>query len=127
MPVSSSIADEHGNGKGKGHTDHGNGKGKGHLKHQQDAMADGVYEMDIGGVNHVDHTVPGTTQTAPLADGSTFFTEVRQGSIQSTDQGLLFDTDNANGRLRAGVLFDADNRVTLGDLDTLSFDFTQVS
>jgi hypothetical protein len=124
MSLKSYVVDEH---KGKGHTSHGNGKGLGHKKHQEDAMEDGVYEIDIAGVQHVNPTAVDARQSAILADGSTFFTEVRAGSIQSTDSGLRLQTDSNNGRLRAGVEFDADNRIELGELDSLSFDFTQVT
>jgi hypothetical protein len=79
VAISSSIVEEH-KGHGKGHTDHGNGKGPGHQKHAEKAMADGVYEMEVFGINHdnptaVDQATPQTT----LADGTKMNTEVRGG------------------------------------------------
>jgi hypothetical protein len=123
MATTSSIVDEK---NGKGHTDHGNGKGLGHLKHEGAATEDGVYEIDIANL-HTDGsailTGDGLVTSTVLADGSTFYTNARAGSIDSTSQGLLFDTDSGNGRLRAGVTFDADNQLLLGDLHDVSFDF----
>ena len=128
MAVSSHVIEE-GPGKGKGHTQH-NGKGKGHDKHEHAAMEDGVYEMEIDGVEHVNPT--SANQTSPqtvLADGSKINTEAREGSITtgpapgSDDDALRLETNSNNGRLRVNVEFDADNQVTLGDLDTLNFDY----
>ena len=64
MPIDSYILEE-GHGHGRGHIFHGNGKGLGHLKHEQDAMDDGVYTMEITGIDHdnpttVDQTSPPT-------------------------------------------------------------------
>src|SRR5688500_9467018 len=108
MSVSSSIVEEK---HGKGHTDHGNGKGKGHLKHQDDAMADGNYIINIDNVYSDDTS--GITQTSAatnLVDGSKLTTEVRNGTIDSIDGSLLFDTDSTSGRLRLNVAFDTDNQ-----------------
>lgn len=126
-----SYVEEEGPGKGRGHTEHGNGKGLGHLKHQQDAMADGEYTIQISGVEHVNHTAAG--QTSPqitLADGSKLNTFVRDGSItiddapgNNTGEALHLVTDSNNGTLRLNVVFDADQQVELGDLDTLNFDY----
>ena len=128
MAITSYIVEEH-QGKGKGHTQHGNGKGLGHQKHADDAAADGVYTIRVAGIDHVNHTT--TSQTSPqttLADGSKLNTEVRQGSITIDDapgggESLHLVTDNNNGRLRVNVEQDADQRMTLGDLDELSFDY----
>lgn len=129
MAVTSSIVEEK---QGRGHTDHGNGKGKGHEKHADKAMADGVYEMEISGISHVKRTAGDQVSAqVELADGSKLNTEVRFGAIQivdapgSQDNGgaLLLDTDTDNGRLRVNVEYDADNRVTLGNFDTLEFDY----
>ena len=128
MAISSHVIEE-GPGKGMGHTQH-NGKGKGHDKHEHAAMEDGVYEMEIEGISHdnptpVDQATPQTT----LADGSRINTEVRQGSITigdapgTDDDALRLETDSNNGRLRVNVQYDEDNMVTLGELDTLNFDY----
>ena len=132
MPITSAVVEEHGNGHGRGHTQHGNGRGKGHEKHQDAAMADGEYTMTIRGVDHQNHTPANQTSLATtLRDGSMMTTEARDGAI-TTEAGpaggdgngaLRLDTDNNNGRLRLNVQFDADNRITLGDLDTLSFNY----
>ena len=127
MAITSYIVEEH-QGRGKGHTQHGNGKGLGHLKHADDAMADGVYTIRVAGIDHDNPTA--VSQTSPqttLADGSKLNTEVRQGSITIDDspgggESLHLVTDNNNGRLRLNVENDADQRITLGDLDELSFD-----
>jgi hypothetical protein len=127
-----SYVEEEGHGQGKGHVSHGNGKGLGHQKHAQDAMEDGVYTINISGVNHVNHTaVDQTSPQTTLADGSKMNTEVRLGSITiddvpgdgSANEALHLVTDNNSGRLRLNTQFDADQQVTLGDLDQLSFDY----
>lgn len=128
MAVTSYIVDEH-QGKGKGHTQHGNGKGLGHLKHAEESMADGVYTIRVAGIEHdnptaVDQSTPQTT----LADGSKLNTEVRAGSITIDDapgggEALHLVTDSNNGRLRVNVQNDADQMLTLGELDELSFDY----
>jgi hypothetical protein len=127
MPITSYIEEEH-RGNGRGHTQHGNGKGKGHEKHQDDAMGDGVYTMHISGINHDNPTA--VSQTSPqttLRDGSKLNTEVRQGSITIAEVGdesaLRLETDNNNGRLRVNNELAPDQRVTLGDLDELNFDY----
>lgn len=129
MAVTSDIVDEH-RGHGRGHTQHGNGKGKGHDKHDADAMADGVYTIQISGVDHDNPTLVNQTRPpAVLEDGSTLWTEVRGGSITidptpgTNDDALHLVTDSNSGRLRLNVGFDADNQVRLGDLDTLEFDY----
>jgi hypothetical protein len=131
MAINSYIVEE-GHGHGKGHTQHGNGKGLGHLKHQHDAMADGEYTMVITGINHDNPTaVSQTSAPTTLADGSTMFTEVRQGSISTgaapsnggDTTALRLETDNANGRLRLTDVYTSEQQVTLGDLDDLSFDY----
>jgi hypothetical protein len=128
MPITSYIVDEH-KGQGKGHTSHGNGKGLGHVKHAQDAAADGEYTIRVAGIDHQDHVGPGTTRPQEtLADGSRINTEVRQGSITidaapGGEESLHLVTDSNNGRLRMNVEYDSDQRITLGDLDTLSFDY----
>jgi hypothetical protein len=131
MPITSYVQEE-GPGRGKGHTQHGNGKGLGHKKHADEAMSDGVYTLQISGIDHVNHTaISQTSAQVLLADGTKLNTEVRQGSVRTTDApdnggdtvALEFVTDNNNGRLRLNNEFDADNRVTLGDLDHLSFDY----
>jgi hypothetical protein len=128
MAITSYIVEEH-QGKGKGHTQHGNGKGLGHLKHQHDAMADGVYTIRVAGIDHDNPTgVSQTSAKTTLADGSKLNTEVRQGSITIDDapgggESLHLVTDSNNGRLRVNVEQDADQRMTLGDLDELSFDY----
>lgn len=130
MATTSKIADEH-KGKGKGHTEHGNGKGLGHDKH---ATEDGIYTLEISGVDHVNPTVVSQTSTPfVLADGSTFTTEVREGSITIEEaptpsieggaDALHLVTDNNNGRLRVHFEFDADQQIELGELDELSFDY----
>ena len=129
MPVSSFIFEE-GAGRGRGHTEHGNGKGLGHQKHADEAMADGQYKIGISGIDHQNHT-PANQTSAPtvLADGSTLFTEVRDGAItiepvDGSDNGALhLDTDNNNGRLRVTTGFDEDQQTTLGELEELSFDY----
>jgi hypothetical protein len=128
MAITSYIVEEH-HGKGKGHTQHGNGKGLGHQKHADDAMADGIYTIRVAGIDHQNHTAVG--QTSPqtlLADGSKLHTEVRAGSITIDDapgggESLHLVTDSGDGRLRVTVENDADQRMTLGDLDELSFDY----
>jgi hypothetical protein len=129
MPITSYIVEE-GPGRGKGHVSHGNGKGKGHEKHAHEAMADGEYTIVVDGIDHQNHTAAGQTGTpATLADGSTMYTEVRDGAITIDDapgahgEALHLDTDSGNGRLRLTNVFDADNRFTLGELDQLSFDY----
>jgi hypothetical protein len=132
MAITSYIVEEH-QGKGKGHTQHGNGKGLGHLKHADEAMADGNYTIRVAGIDHDNPT--GVSQTSPqttLADGSKLNTEVRQGSITIDNapgggESLHLVTDNNNGRLRVIIEQDADQRMTLGDLDELSFDYYIVS
>ena len=130
MPIGSHVVEE-GPGKGKGHVQHGNGKGLGHQKHQDDAMDDGVYTMQLYNIDHVNHT-PANETSPPslLADGSTMWTEVRDGAITidaapggQFGESLHLDTDSNNGRLRLNTSFDADNQVKLGDLDTLEFDY----
>ena len=134
MIVSSSVVEERGNGNGNavGHTDHGRGKGLGHDKRAAEAMADGEYGLELSGISHVNHTsANSTTGQATLADGTKLNTEARDGeiSIRQAPLGgpdgdaLFLDTDNANGRLRVNVEFDANNRVKLGELDTLNFDY----
>jgi hypothetical protein len=127
-----SYVEEEGHGHGRGHTAHGNGKGLGHQKHARDAMEDGVYTINISGVDHVNHTaVNQTSAQTTLADGSKMNTEVREGSITiddvpgdgSANEALHLVTDSNNGRLRLNTQFDADQQVTLGDLDQLSFDY----
>lgn len=132
MAVSSRVVEEI-PGKGRGHFDHGNGKGKGHQKHAEDAMADGVYKIGISGIDHDNPTSTSqTSNLSKLADGTGLNTEVRQGSISIVDPAGTGDdgdgalhlvTDNGNGRLRVNDVFDADNRFTLGELDSLSFDY----
>ena len=131
MPISSSIVEE-GRGHGRGHSQHGNGKGKGHLKHQHDAMADGEYTMVLSGINHDNPTAVDQTSTpTTLADGSTMWTEVRQGSISTgaapsnggDTTALRLETDSNNGRLRLTDVYSTDQQVTLGDLDELNFDY----
>ena len=131
MAIQSYIVEE-GPGRGKGHTSHGNGKGKGHDKHVDDAMADGVYTIGVSGINHANHTgVSQTSAPVTLADGTSMFTEVRRGSVTidaappggSSPDALHLVTDNSDGRLRVSDVYDANNRYTLGDLDTLTFDY----
>ena len=131
MPITSSIVEEH-QGQGRGHTQHGKGKGLGHTKHQQDAMADGEYTIVISGINHDNPTaVDSFMGPTPLADGSQMSTEVRQGSISTgaaPDNGgdttaLRLETDSNNGRLRVNDALAPAQQITLGDLDTLSFDY----
>ena len=130
MPITSSIVEE-GHGRGKGHSSHGNGKGLGHLKHGDDAMADGVYTIRLQGIDHDNPTaVSQTSAPTTLADGTTMFTEVRQGSLTivdgpgaGTDGALRLETDNNNGRLRLTDVYDSDNQFTLGELDQLSFEY----
>jgi hypothetical protein len=98
-------------------------------------MADGVYTLEVSGINHVNHTaVDQTTPQTTLADGTKMNTEARAGSItidrtagDDGDGALHLVTDSANGRLRVNDQFDADNQFTLGDLDDLSFDYNVVS
>ena len=128
MAITSYIVEEH-QGKGKGHTQHGNGKGLGHLKHADEAAADGIYTIRVAGIDHDNPT--GVSQTSPqttLADGSKLNTEVREGSITIDSapgggESLHLVTDSNNGRLRVNVENDADQMITLGDLDELSFDY----
>jgi hypothetical protein len=128
MAITSYIVDDH-RGNGLGHTEHGNGKGLGHLKHGEDSAADGAYTIRVAGIDHQNHTaVDQTTAQTVLADGSKLNTEVRAGSITidsapGGDDSLHLVTDSNNGRLRLNVENDADQRITLGDLDELSFDY----
>lgn len=128
MAITSYIVEEN-QGQGKGHTQHGNGKGLGHLKHGDEAAADGTYTIRVAGIDHQNHTlVDQTTAQTVLADGSKLNTEVRAGSItiDSAPGGgdsLHLVTDGNDGRLRVNVEQDADQRMTLGDLDELSFDY----
>jgi hypothetical protein len=128
MAITSYIVEEH-QGKGKGHTEHGNGKGLGHQKHADEAMADGVYTIRVAGIDHDNPTaVDQATPQAVLADGSKLNTEVRAGSITIDSapgggESLHLVTDSNNGRLRVNIEQDADQRMTLGDLDELSFDY----
>lgn len=132
MPINSFVQPEDGAVHGRGYYVH-QGKGKGHQKRAEEAMADGEYTLLVSGINHDNPSA--TSQTSAqttLADGSVLFTEVRQGSISTVDDApanggdtsaLRLETDSNNGRLRLNNIFDADQRVTLGDLDELSFDF----
>jgi hypothetical protein len=129
MAIHSYIVEEH-QGKGLGHTQHGKGKGKGHDKHADEAMADGEYTMVITGIEHRNPTaVSQTSAPTLLADGTSMNTEVRQGSITIEEapgghgEALHLITDSNNGRLRLNDAYDADNQLTLGELDTLSFDY----
>lgn len=127
MPITSFVEEE-GPGQGRGHYEHGQGKGLGHLKHADDAMSDGVYTLQIDGIDVDNPTATSiTSATTALADGGLLNTEVRQGAItiDSVDgQGALhLVTDVDNGRLRLNVGLDEDQQVTLGDLDTLRFDY----
>ena len=128
MPITSYIVEEH-MGRGKGHTQHGNGKGLGHKKHAEEAMADGEYTIRVAGIDHDNPTaVSQTSAQTVLADGSKMNTEVRQGSITieaapDGQEALHLVTDSNNGRLRVNVEHDADQLVTLGNLDALSFDY----
>lgn len=117
MP-SSYIQEEH-HGRGRGHIEHGNGKGVGHTKHQQAATEDGVYTMGISGIAHDNPTA--VSQTSPpttLADGTTMWTEVRQGSISTVDGpaggdgngALRLETDSNNGRLRLNDVYEPTTR-----------------
>jgi hypothetical protein len=97
-------------------------------------MADGDYTLDISGINAVNHTATDQVSVpVTLADGSQLNTEVRAGTItidsNSTggDAALHLITDSANGRLRVNDAFTADQQVTLGELDHLSFDYKVVS
>ncbi len=120
MPTSSSIAVDF---PGRGYENH-KGKGVGHQKRAQEEMADGHYTIQVTGVDHDNHTAVSQTSTpTTLADGSSAYTEVRQGSIETGAYGLTFETDNNNGRLRYNTVLDADQRVTLGDLDALNFNY----
>lgn len=127
MAITNYVVEEF--GKGKGHSSHGNGKGKGHLKHQQDAMADGDYTIVVDGIDHQNHTSANQTSApSTLMDGSTMFTEAREGSITVDSapgggEALHLITDTNNGRLRLNNIYDADNQFRLGDLDELSFDY----
>lgn len=108
---------------GRGYENH-RGKGKGHDKRVQEEMADGIYTIRITDISH-DNPTSANQTSAPktLIDGSIVTTEVRQGSIHSTEEGLRFETDSNNGRLRYNTGLDADQQVTLGELDTLKFDY----
>jgi hypothetical protein len=95
-------------------------------------MSDGAYTLVLSGISFDNDTaVSSTSPSVKLADGTLFNTEVRQGSIKTTTApnnggdtvALELVTDNNNGRLRANVVYDADNQVKLGDLDDLSFDY----
>ena len=116
---------------GRGYYVH-QGKGVGHDRKAADAMSDGEYTLIIDGVDvDNDTAVDQTSAPETLADGSTLFTEVRLGRISigeapeggSDGDALRLETYSDNGRLRFTTLFDADNRIQLGDLDRLSFDF----
>ena len=132
MPITSYVVEE-GHGRGRGHVEHGRGKGLGHQKHAHEAMADGEYTMVVSGISH-DNPTSANQSGAPatLADGSTMYTEAREGSIAvvsnaPADGGdttaLRLETDSNNGRLRLNNVYDADNRMTLGELDALNFDY----
>jgi hypothetical protein len=132
MPITSHVVEE-GHGRGRGHTEHGRGKGLGHQKHAEEAMADGEYTMVVSGIAHVNNAAANQTSAqTTLADGSKMNTEARQGSISVVDNApadagdttaLRLATDSNNGRLRLNNEYDADNRMTLGELDALSFDY----
>jgi hypothetical protein len=124
------IAPE-GPSQGRGYFVH-KGKGVGHDRKAAEAMADGQYTLIIDGIDHDNPTAVSQTSTPEtLADGSTLFTEVRQGRISigeapeggSDGEALRLETDSNDGRLRLTTLFDEDNRIELGELDQLSFDF----
>lgn len=127
MPITSFVEEE-GRGNGRGHHEHGQGKGLGHQKHAENAMADGVYTLNIDGVSTVNATATNVA-SAPvaLADGGVINTEVRQGAITigvvGGEEALHLVTDADNGRLRVNVGLDQDQHVALGDLDTLKFDY----
>ena len=63
MAIQSHIEEE-AHGHGRGHDQHGNGKGLGHLKHQHEAMEDGEYTIEIGGIDH-DNPTPVDQTSAP--------------------------------------------------------------
>ena len=132
MPINSYVHEE-GPGRGRGHISHGNGKGVGHTKHADEAMSDGVYTLQISGINNVNHG-PGDQLQGPttLADGTTMATEARFGSVTIANNApsndgdtcaLRLETDSAAGRLRVHDSYDANNMIKLGDLDTLKFDY----
>ncbi|HEX2558819.1 hypothetical protein, partial [Phenylobacterium sp.] len=104
------------------------GKGVGHLKHQQEAMSDGIYTLRISGIDHDNPTSANQTSAQTTLAGSKLNTEAREGEISIVEapdglDALYLQTDSNNGRLRLNVEHDADQRVTLGDLDELSFDY----
>ena len=120
MPISSSVVVDF---PGRGYENH-KGKGVGHQKRLQEEMADGHYTIRVTGVDHDNPTaVSQTSAPTTLEDGSIVFTEVRQGDIETGPTGLRLETDNNNGRLRYNTGLDADNQMTLGDLDALNFDY----
>ena len=120
MAITSSIAVDF---PGRGYTNH-KGKGVGHQKRAQEEMADGIYTIQVTGVD-VDNPSAASQTSTPttLIDGSTVVTEVRQGSISTDADGLRLETDSNNGRLRYHTILDGDQQVTLGDLDALNFDY----
>ena len=131
MALQSHIIEE-ANGHGRGHYSHGNGKGLGHLKHEQAATEDGVYTMEISGIDHDNPTnVDQVSPPTQIADGSAMWTEVRAGRVATVagpaggdgDGALLLETDSNYGRLRLSDGYSTDQQVTLGDLDHLSFDY----
>ena len=126
-----SFVAQEGPGQGRGYYVH-NGRGVGHDRKAAEAMADGEYTLIIDGIDHDNPTaVSQTSAPETLADGSTLFTEVRQGRISigeapqggSDGEAVRLETDSNDGRLRLTTLFDADNQIELGELDQLSFDF----
>ena len=128
--MTSYIAQE-GPGQGRGYYVH-QGKGVGHDRKADKAMEDGQYTLIIDDIDRDNETAVSQTSAAEtLADGSTLFTEVRQGRISigeapaggSDGEALRLETDSNDGRLRFTTLFDEDNRIELGDLDQLSFDY----
>jgi len=124
MAIQSTIEYE-GPGEGVGN---GNGKALGHIKQ---AMADGVYTMDITGIDATNHgSVDAVTPPTTLADGSMMNTEVRAGHIASVagpaggeGGSLMLETDSSNGRLRVNDAFSSAQQFKLGDLHDLSFDY----
>jgi hypothetical protein len=120
----------HGHGHGRGHEEHGRGKGKGHDHHDHDH--DGGSTLFLAGINNVNHG-PGdqATRFSLLADGSAMNSEARFGSVTIDDvpgdgrwdEALHLVTDTNGGRLRLNNLWDNDQQITLGELDTLEFDY----
>lgn len=113
-------------GHGRGHEEHGNGKGKGHDHHDHDGST-----LFLSGINNVNHG-PGdqTTRLSLLSDGSAMNSEARFGSVTidavpggGSDEALHLVTDSNSGRLRLNNLWDNDQQISLGDLDTLQFDY----